>query len=327
MTDSARTGGGAVGAVGTVGVVVMSYGTPATPADVEPYYTHIRRGRPPTPEQLANLQMRYDALGGISTLAARTRDQIAALTAGLETIAPGRFVVAPGQKHAAPFIEDGVASLVAAGVERIVGLVLAPHYSGFSVGQYHQRAGETAAEAGVPFVGIERWHDLPEYRAFLGDAVRDALTDLPEKTKVVFTAHSLPERVLAGDPYPDELWASAEAVAIGAGLNRWAGWSQAWQSAGATPEPWRGPDILQVIRDLAETGRADGILVCPQGFVADHLEVAYDLDIEAAAVARQVGLTFARTRVLNDDPVVLAALAQRVAEAAGLRGVTGVAPT
>ena len=299
--------------LGTLGVLVMAYGTPASPADVEPYYTHIRRGRPPTPEQLDNLQRRYDALGGISTLAARTRDQLDRLTAALEERAPGRFLVTVGQKHAAPFIEDGVATLIEAGVTSIVGLVLAPHYSGFSVGQYHQRAGETAATAGVAFTGIERWHDEPAYRDFLGAAVRDALTGLPEKTRVYFTAHSLPERVLAGDPYPDELAASAEAVAVAAGLDRSAGgWSMAWQSAGATPEPWRGPDILEVIRDVAASGEADGILVCPQGFVADHLEVAYDLDIEAQNVADEVGIAFARTRVLNDDPTVLAALADKV---------------
>ena len=295
---------------GQVGVVVMAYGTPASSADVEPYYTHIRRGRPPTPEQLDNLRRRYDALGGTSTLAARTQDQIDRLTAALEKRAPGRFRVALGQKHAAPFIEDGVAALAASGVSHIVGLVLAPHYSGFSVGQYHQRASEAAAAAGIGFTGIERWHDEPAYRDFLGTAVRDALTGLPEKTKVYFTAHSLPERVLAGDPYPDELEASAKAVAVDVGLDRSAaGWGMAWQSAGATPEPWRGPDILEVIRDLAASGEADGILVCPQGFVADHLEVAYDLDIEARKVADEVGIAFARTRVLNDDPTVLAALA------------------
>lgn len=313
MTESEGSAGG-----DRVGVVVMAYGTPATPAEVEPYYTHIRRGRPPTAEQLANLQMRYDALGGTSTLAARTQDQLNALARSLDQLAPGRFTVALGQKHAAPFVEDGVATLVAAGVERIVGLVLAPHYSAFSVGQYHERAATAAADAAIPFVGIEQWHDLPEYRTFLADAVRAGLAELPEKTKVVFTAHSLPERVLDGDPYPDQLWASAEAVAAAVGLNRWAGWSLAWQSAGATPEPWRGPDIRAVIGELAATGRADGILVCPQGFVADHLEVAYDLDIEAQRVADDVGLTFARTRVLNDDPGVLAALTRRVADAAAV---------
>ncbi|HEX2576506.1 MAG TPA: ferrochelatase [Aquihabitans sp.] len=305
------------GAAGQVGVVVMAYGTPASPDDVEPYYTHIRRGRPPSPEQLADLQRRYDTLGGTSTLAARTADQVAGLAGALEAIAPGRYRVALGQKHAHPFIEDGVGGLVADGVERVVGLVLAPHYAGFSVGQYHERAGATAAEGGVPFVGIDQWHDEPAYRRFLADAVRDGLAGLPERSKVVFTAHSLPERVLAGDPYPDQLWASAEAVALEVGLDRWAGWSTAWQSAGATPEPWRGPDILAVIRDLAATGRADGILVCPQGFVADHLEVAYDLDIEAKQVADEVGIAFARTRVLNDDATVLAALAQRVVAMAG----------
>jgi ferrochelatase len=296
----------------TTGVVVMAYGTPATPDDIEAYYTHIRRGRPPSPEQIADLRRRYDALGGISTLAARTRDQLSGLAAALETHAPGDFTVTLGQKHAAPFIEDGVAELAAAGVDRIVGLVLAPHYSGFSVGQYHERAGTAAAEAGVPFAGVRSWSLEPAYLDFLTQAVADARGPLPERTKVVFTAHSLPERVLAGDPYPDELWASAAAVAESAGLERWAGWAMAWQSAGATPEPWRGPDILEVIRDLAATGRADGILVCPQGFVADHLEVAYDLDIEAAGVAAQAGIAFARTRVLNDDPTVLGALADLV---------------
>ena len=295
-----------------VGVVVMAYGTPATSADVEPYYTHIRRGRPPSPEQLANLQMRYDALGGTSSLAARTRDQVARLTASLDEQAPGRFVVALGQKHAAPFIEDGVAELVEAGVSHIVGLVLAPHYSAASVGQYQARVAESVEGTGTSATPILRWHDEPAYRQFLADAVRDGLAVLPEKTKVVFTAHSLPERVMAGDPYPDELWESAHAVALSLGLDRWAGWSVGWQSAGATPEPWRGPDILQVIRDLAETGRSDAILVCPQGFVSDHLEVAYDLDIEAKRLADDLGLGFARTRVLNDDPTVFAALARRV---------------
>lgn len=300
-----------------VGVVVMAYGTPATPDDLEAYYTHIRRGRPPSPEQLADLRRRYDALGGTSTLAARTRAQTERLAGALDRLAPGRFRVALGQKHAAPFIEDGVAELAATGVGTVVGLVLAPHFSRASVGEYQARAAEAAEAAGVAHVAIERWHDLPEYRAFLVDAVRDGLAPLPERTKVLFTAHSLPERVLAGDPYPDELWASAEAVAVAAGLDRWAGWAVAWQSAGATPEPWRGPDVLQVLRDLASTGRADGVLVCPQGFTTDHLEVAYDLDIEARAVADEVGLAFGRTRVVDDDAVVFDALARRILDSVG----------
>jgi ferrochelatase len=325
---------------GPVGVVVMAYGTPASPDDVEAYYTHIRRGRPPAPEQLADLQRRYDALGGTSTLARRTADQVSAIAASLENDQPGRFLVGLGQKHAAPFIEDGVAELAARGASSLVGVVLAPHYSGFSVGQYLDRLGTAADEAGLRATGIERWADLPAYGAFLADAVRDGLATLPARTEVVFTAHSLPERVLAGDPYPSELASSAGAVAemVGIRARRPGGggaadalgdpdagssgshdgsaddlrWSTGWQSAGATPEPWRGPDILDVVRDRARSGEVDGLLVCPHGFVADHLEVAYDLDIETKALADDLGLAFARTRVLNDDPAVLGALAERV---------------
>lgn len=299
-----------------IGVVVMAYGTPAAPEDIEAYYTHIRRGKAPTPELLADLVRRYDAIGGISPLAARTEAQRFAIEAGLEAIEPGRFRVVLGQKHVAPFIEDAVDALAAEGVTRTVGLVLAPHYSGFSVGQYQKRAAEAGAAHGIEHRGIESWHLLPEYLDFLTDAVAEARAPLPEKHKVLFTAHSLPERVLQDDPYPIQLRESAALVADRLDLDRWAGWSLGWQSAGRTPEPWRGPDILEVLRDLGETGRSEGIAVCAQGFVADHLEVLYDLDIEAAAVAAEQGLAFTRTRSLNDDPVVMTALAKRVAEVA-----------
>ena len=294
-----------------LGVVVMAYGTPATPDDIEAYYTHIRRGHPPTPEQLADLVRRYDAIGGISPLAARTEAQRAGLAAALEARAPGRCTVVLGQKHAAPFIEDAAGALLTDGVDAIVGLVLAPHYSGFSVGQYQERLGAAAGE--VPVGAIDSWHLEPTYVDFLATAVRDGLAGLPATTTVVFTAHSLPERVLVDDPYADQLAESAAVVAAEAGLGP--AWSLGWQSAGRTPEPWRGPDILDVIRGLAD-GPSAGVLVCPQGFVSDHLEVVYDLDIEAAAVAAEAGLPFARTRVLNDDPTVLGALADRVLAAA-----------
>ena len=290
----------------------MAYGTPRRPEDVEAYYTDIRRGRPPTPELLAELQARYDAIGGISPLAERTEAQRAALADALEARFPGRFTVVLGQKHAAPFIEDAVADLAAAGIERAVGLVLAPHYSAFSVGQYQDRAAAAGAERGVAMVAIDSWHLEPAFLSFLAEALTEARAALPAEHKVLFTAHSLPERVLEGDPYPDQLRESAAAVAERVGLAPWPDWAIAWQSAGRTPEPWRGPDILTVIAELGDTGRTAGVAVCAQGFVADHLEVLYDLDIEARRVAEAHGLAFARTRSLNAEPTVMAALADLV---------------
>lgn len=291
------------------GVAVMAYGTPARPEDVPEYYTHIRRGRPPSDEQLAELTARYDAIGGISPLAERTRAQVDAIAAALDAAEPGRFVVRLGQKHAAPFIEDAVAALAEEGAEHIVGLVLTPHYSAGSVGQYHERA---RAAAPATYVGVDHWHLEPAFLDHQAASVHRRLDGLPATTKVVFTAHSLPERILVDDPYPDQLHESADAIAQRAGLSQWSGWAIGWQSAGRTPEPWRGPDVLDVIRELAASGRSEGILVVPQGFTSDHLEVLYDLDIEAAAVAAEVGLAFARTDVVNDDPALMAALATLV---------------
>jgi ferrochelatase len=299
----------------TVGVLVMAYGTPASPEAILPYYTDIRRGRPPTPELLADLSSRYQAIGGMSPLRDRTDAQLARLRDALDATDQGRFAVALGMKHSPPFIEDGVASLAGAGVDGIVGLVMAPHASR-SVGEYVIRLRAAADDAGLPSTAVECWHLLPELLDFNAARIADRLAVLPKRTKVLFTAHSLPERVLADDVYPDQLWESALAVVGRLGLNRWAGWGMAWQSAGRTPEPWRGPDVLDVIDDLAETGRADGLVVCAHGFVSDHLELLYDLDIEARQRAESLGLAFARTEALNDDPVVLAALAELVAETA-----------
>ena len=307
-----------------VGVLVMSYGTPAGPEDIEEYYTHIRRGRPPTAEQLADLRRRYEAIGGISPLRSRTAAQTDAIATALEQISPGQFVMGRGDKHAAPFIEDGVQALADAGAELIIGVVLAPHFSRGSVGEYQGRATEVAFSLGIPFIAIDQWWDLDGFIDHQAASLRDALGRIadpaaPERTKVLFTAHSLPERILIGDAYPDELYRSAVAISERAGLKRWDQWAMAWQSAGRTPEPWRGPDILEVIDDLAATGRADGLVVCAQGFVADHLEVRYDLDIEASARAAGHGLAFARTEPVGADPVTMSQLAERIAERAGVR--------
>jgi protoporphyrin/coproporphyrin ferrochelatase len=310
----------------TTGVIVMAYGTPRDLDDVEAYYTDIRRGRPPTAEQLAELIGRYRAIGGVSPLAQRTEAQRAAIEAALVGQHPtgrpgdrtGAFEVVLGQKHSAPFVEDAVRDLAEGGVTKAVGIVLAPHFSKGGVDQYHERAAKAAADRGVAYTAIESWHLEPAYLDFLARAVGDARASLPERTKVLFTAHSLPLRSLVGDPYPDQLRESATEVAQRVGLLPWPDWAIAWQSAGRTPDPWQGPDILEVIRQLGATGRSEGVLVCPQGFTSDHLEVLYDLDIEATRVAAEVGLAFARTRSLNDDATVMAALADRIAAAAAV---------
>ena len=295
------------------GVVVMAYGTPAGPDQIEAYYTHIRRGRPPDAEQLASLRARYEAIGGLSPLAERTEAQRAAIGAALERQTPDGFLTELGHKHSAPFIEDAVGTLARRGVTRIVGLVLAPHYSRASVGAYHARGEDAASGAGITWCPIDRWYDEPAYLDFLAIAVNQARADVAEPTRVVFSAHSLPERALVGDPYPAELAESAGQIARRARVDDY---ELAWQSAGVTSDPWRGPDVLDVIADLAD-GEFAGVVVCAQGFVSDHLEVLYDLDIKARRVAREHGLAFARTRSLNEDPTVMAALATRIAVAAG----------
>ena len=298
----------------SVAVLLMAYGTPRSRAEILPYYTDIRRGRPPTAEQLDNLTARYEALGGTSPLAARTQAQRDGLQLALDTAAPGRFHVVLGLKHADPKIEASMASLAQDGYDRVVALVLAPHFSTMSVGEYLHRATTSGDEVGVEVRGITNWHLDEAYLSFLAHGLRDRLAELPDRTLVLFTAHSLPARVLAqGDPYPDQLRATAEALAamIGLAAERW---QTAWQSAGRTPEPWLGPDVLEVIDAAADTW--DGVLVCACGFVSDHLEVLYDLDIEAAGRADSRGIAFARTPAMNDDATVLAALAARIIERA-----------
>ena len=297
-------------------VLLMAYGTPRTPAEIEPYYTDIRRGRAPTPEQLADLVARYDAIGGISPLAARTEAQRDALQVALNEIAPDRYDVVLGLKHAAPMIETAVNDLAASGYQHIIGLVLAPHYSSFSIGQYMDRTRKAAEPHGITVTSIDSWATEPAFIEFLAADLRSRLADMPANTKVLFTAHSLPQRIIdAGDPYPDELRSTAEAVAAAAGLDSWSSWSIAWQSAGRTPEPWIGPDILAVIDDLATSENASGVVVCACGFVADHLEVLFDLDIEAKKHAEDKGLAFDRTSCVNDDATIMRALAQRVVSA------------
>jgi len=308
----------------SIGVLVMAHGTPDTPEGIEAFYTRIRRGRPPTPELLAELTGRYEAIGGTSPLTMRTRAQVDGLGAALEAAAPGRFTVRLGTKYVQPTIEEAVADLSSLGVERVVGVVLTPHQSTMGSGEYFERA-RTAAAGAVPpldLAEVPSWYRAPGLDEILALRTRHVLDGLEPaaraRTAVFFTAHSLPQRVVAeGDPYPDQVAASGAHIAALLDLDAdpTVTWGTAWQSAGRTADPWIGPDLL-VEMDRVAAGGATAVVVCPVGFVSDHLEVLYDLDIEARDRADALGIAFARTPSLNDDPDFLALLADVVRAAA-----------
>ena len=304
-----------------VAVVLMAYGTPRTPEEIEPYYTDIRRGRPPTEEALADLVARYAAIGGVSPLAQLTEAQATALQSALDAAEPGRFEVSLGLKHADPKVEVTARRVAESGADAVIGLVLAPHYSSYSIGQYLDRTRQGVAESGVdiPVAGVDSWAIEPAFVEFLAADLAQRVGAMREQTggnvRVLFTAHSLPQRIIdGGDPYPDELRATADAVAARVGLVEGDDWQIAWQSAGRTPEPWIGPDILDVIDELGADPDVGGVIVSACGFVADHLEVLYDLDIEAAGRATANGLAFDRTASVADDAAVIDALARRIVD-------------
>jgi protoporphyrin/coproporphyrin ferrochelatase len=298
----------------TTGVLLMAHGTPASIEGIAPFYTRIRRGRPPSPEQLAELEGRYAAIGGVSPLTIRTAAQVDAVRATLDAHAPGRYVVSFGAKHTEPLIEEAAALLRAAGVERVIGLVLTPHGSTMGSQEYYERA--AAALGPTPFVPVAPWYAEASLVSTLAARVKEALQSAGAgRITVIFTAHSLPERIVEqGDTYPEQLAESARLVAEAAGLDNFL---VAWQSAGRTPEPWLSPDVRDVVRSLAADDLADAVVICPIGFVADHLEVLYDLDIEVADLAATLGLGYTRTASLNDDPAFIATLADLIISAEG----------
>jgi len=306
-----------------VGVLVMSYGTPESLEGVEAYYTHIRRGHPPTAEQLEDLTGRYrEIVGGVFPLRENTNRQVEALQRKLDELAgPGRYVCYQGLKHAAPFIEDGIAAMAGDGIREAVGIVLTPQYSSMSVGGYLKRAQEEADKRGISFRGAKEYHLHPELIGALAERVNEGLAKFGEgraDALVLFSAHSLPAKIMEmKDPYADQLLATSAAVASATGVGKW---QFTWQSAGQTGQPWLGPDILETLAHLAAEG-ARSVLVTPVGFVSDHLEVLYDIDIEAKKFAEEKGIRLERIRMLNDDPGYMAALADTVIGI--VRGRTG----
>ena len=275
-------------------VVLMAYGSPDRLEDVPAYYADIRGGRPIAPEHLEDLVERYRRLGieESSPLNAITEQTRAALERELG------IPVFTGMKHWTPHIADAAESALASGADRIVGLVLAPHYSALSIEGYRDQLDGAVDGAQLEFV--DSWHLEPGFIDLLADRVRG--TD----AHVVFTAHSLPARILdEGDPYKDQLLETAESIAASAQL---AAWSFSFQSESPTGEPWLGPDILDHLEDLHAQG-VDHVLVCPVGFVSDHLEIRWDIDVEAQQKAAELGMRLERIDMPNADPAFVRTLA------------------
>jgi protoporphyrin/coproporphyrin ferrochelatase len=280
-------------------VVLMAYGSPGQIEDIRPYLEDIREGRPVSDEAFEELTERYRRIGGRSPLDEITERQRAALERELGV------PVHVGMKHWRPRIAEAVEAALAGGAERVVGVVLAPHYSALSIAGYRERL-EAALDGRAELRFVESWHDHEPFLQVLAGRVRGS------DAHVVFTAHSLPERILAlGDPYRDQLLETSRLVAERAGIERW---SFAFQSASQTGEPWLGPDILEELDALHEQGVRD-VLVCSVGFVSDHLEILWDLDVEARQRAAELGLRLDRIESLNDDPAFIRALAQLLRQA------------
>jgi ferrochelatase len=305
---------------GPTGVLVMAHGTPESADDLPRFVTEIRRGRPPGPQLIAELEHRYEMIGGTSPLAERTARHAGAIARALEARAPGEFTVEIGYKFTSPRIEDAVQRLADAKIRTATGIVLAPHYSLLSVGDYAKRARDAGAalDPQVEVSTVPQWHLAPGFVPLVAGIVRRCVEALPASDRsravVVFTAHSLPERIRdLGDPYPEQLRESADAIAAEAELESY---TVAWQSAGrGSPEPWLGPDILDVVAGLPASG-ATTVIVCPIGFVSEHLEVLFDLDVEAAAAASRAGMRFLRTPTLDGNPELAEVLAGVILEAA-----------
>ena len=297
----------------SVGVLVMAYGGPESLDEIPGYLADIRAGRPTPRAVVEEITENYRAIGGRSPLLDVTRRQVDALAAALG----GEYRCYLGMRHWSPWIEEVVGEMVEDGTTHAVSLVLAPHFSALSVARYQQRIadGLELSRGRIEFEHVASYHDAPGLIDAFTARVTEGVSRWPEaereRVHVVFTAHSLPERVLAsGDPYDAQCRETARLVAARAGLfeDRWS-WS--YQSAGRTPEPWAGPDLGAHLVDLGQRGVGD-VVVVPVGFVSDHVEILFDIDIRARAIADDIGIRLERPPALNDDPMFVGTLADLV---------------
>ena len=289
------------------GIIVMAYGGPSSLGQVEAYYTHIRGGRKPSPEQLEDLVSRYRSIGGSSPLLSITEKQAAGLEHALSSRSGAR--VFAGMKHSPPFIADVMGTASSQGVTELLCIALAPHYSSISIGGYSKAVEDAIRKLGSPMkiTFVKSWHKNPKMISMWAGRVRGAARVAGADATLVFSAHSLPERIISeGDPYKDQLLESSRLIAQQA---RWKDWSFTFQSQSKTGEPWLGPDILDHLESLYREGKRK-FISAPIGFVSDHLEILYDIDIEAKGWAEDKRAKLVRCESPNDSAEMISCLVE-----------------
>ncbi|UHP09662.1 ferrochelatase [Listeria marthii] len=295
-----------------VGLLVMAYGTPYKDEDIERYYTDIRHGHKPSEENIADLRGRYHAIGGLSPLAKITEAQAYGLEKALnETQNEVEFKAYIGLKHIEPFIEDAVEAMHKDGIKEVVSIVLAPHYSSFSVEAYNKRAKDAAEKlGGIEIKAINDWYKQPKFIQMWADRINETAKQIPADelidTVLIVSAHSLPEKIKQhNDPYPDQLQETADLIFEKVAVPHYA---LGWQSEGKTGEPWLGPDVQDLTKELYGQEKYKHFIYTPVGFVAEHLEVLYDNDYECKVVTDEVGAAYHRPPMPNADPEFLEVL-------------------
>ncbi|MCT2095427.1 ferrochelatase [Staphylococcus epidermidis] len=300
----------------TIGLLVMAYGTPYKESDIEPYYTDIRRGKKPTEEELQDLKDRYEFIGGLSPLAGTTDRQAEALLNALNKERDDvNFKLYLGLKHISPYIEEAVEQMHNDGIKEAVTVVLAPHYSSFSVGSYDQRAQEIADEYGIQLTNIKHYYQQPKFIKYWTEKINETLEQIPsqehDETVLVVSAHSLPKGLIErnNDPYPHELHETAEILKQESNIIHVA---EGWQSEGNTGTPWLGPDVQDLTRDLYKEHQYKHFIYTPVGFVCEHLEVLYDNDYECKVVCDDIGVNYYRPDMPNTHPLFIGAIVDEI---------------
>ena len=300
----------------TIGLLVMAYGTPYKESDIEPYYTDIRRGKKPTEEELQDLKDRYEFIGGLSPLAGTTDRQAEALLDALNKERDDvNFKLYLGLKHISPYIEEAVEQMHNDGIKEAVTVVLAPHYSSFSVGSYDQRAQEKADEYGIQLTHIKHYYQQPKFIKYWTEKINETLEQIPsqehDETVLVVSAHSLPKGLIErnNDPYTHELHETAEILKQESNIIHVA---EGWQSEGNTGTPWLGPDVQDLTRDLYKEHQYKHFIYTPVGFVCEHLEVLYDNDYECKVVCDDIGVNYYRPEMPNTHPLFIGAIVDEI---------------